>query len=272
MDINKSRAGIQQIKDYKPLLIRCDVEQFSFMDFSSIEEISDAGYQSAMEMSLELELLESSSEQSGLRETRAEFSEQIARELRNYQYNSRIKAIRSTVIADAGIENNFYPSTASYLLDDIYISAGVAGSTGSLKGRTSLGGIWDIYDSMELDLALQIDAEYSPLHFLQTAFRFRQGLDLSGSSDILGTYYVRAALEVVPYANTVNRIDIPIAGDFSFSQRLFSRIHLDGSSNVTYYKQDYIRSALPENRYDKNVILKRAREAEPSRWFHFRCE
>lgn len=315
MDINKSRAGIQQIKDYKPLLIRCDVEQFSFMDFSSIKEISDAGYQSAKEMSLDLELLDSSSGNNDLLETRAGFSEQIARELRKYQYNSRIKALKSTIIADVGIENNFYPGTASYLLDDIYISAEVAGSTGSLKGRTSLGGVWDIYDSMKLDLALQIDAEYSPLYFLRTAFRFRQGLDFSGSSDILGNYYVRAALEVVPYASAVNRVDIPvsfelsgtwnagmyrslittgvrysllgttkqdisgyletgyqlidfsrneihgqgaiaipIAGDLSFSQRLFTRINLDDSSNVTYYRQDYIRSSLPENRYDMNVI------------------
>ncbi|NQT58721.1 MAG: patatin-like phospholipase family protein [Bacteroidetes bacterium] len=327
MDINKSRTGIRQIKDFDPLLIRCSVEQFSFMDFASLKEISDAGYQSAKDMSPNLKLLDSSQGNTKLWETRDEFTQQIALELRNYQYNSRIVALKSSVIADIGIENNFYPNTASYLLDDIYVSAGIAGAKGSLKGRASLGGIWDIYDSMAVDLALQLDAAYSPLYFLRTKLRFRQALDLSGNSNTFGTYYIRAALEAVPYADTANRVDLPVSfeisgiwdagvdaslltagarysllstterkgsgfieagyqfvdfsrnelygesglevpimGDFAFSQRLFSRIPLDGGSKVSYYNRDYMRSALPEDIYNANVISSTEFVFSPSAW------
>jgi NTE family protein len=327
MDINKSRAGIRQIKEFDPLLIRCSVEQFSFMDFSSLKEISDAGYQSAKKMSSELDLLESSQGNVNIRDIRSRFSEQIALKLRNYQYISRVEALRSSLTVDAGIENNFYPNSESYLLDDIYLSAGVVGSTGSLKGKASLGGIWDIYDSMELEFALQLDAEYTPFYFLQTVLNFRQGLDVFGGSDILGTYYIRTALEIVPYADRFNRIDmpisfemsgtwntnvyrslvtagvrysllnsteqkgsgyleagyqlmdfsrnvlygesglvVPIVENFAFSQRVFTRIQMDGNRKVSYYKQDYIRSALPESIYDANIISSTELVFSPSAW------
>lgn len=47
MDISKSRRSVKQIKEFKPFLIRCDVEEISFMAFDKGEEIISAGYDSA---------------------------------------------------------------------------------------------------------------------------------------------------------------------------------------------------------------------------------
>ena len=47
MSIGKERIAIKDILDLQPLLIRNDVEHFSFMDFHKSREICDAGYESA---------------------------------------------------------------------------------------------------------------------------------------------------------------------------------------------------------------------------------
>ncbi len=50
MSIGKERVAISDIKQFKPVLLRNDVEHFSFMDFQKMEEIAAAGYKSAYEV------------------------------------------------------------------------------------------------------------------------------------------------------------------------------------------------------------------------------
>src|SRR6056297_1290702 len=47
MDIGKTRSAIEDIKRYNPVWIRCAVEEFSFMEWYSINEIVARGYESA---------------------------------------------------------------------------------------------------------------------------------------------------------------------------------------------------------------------------------
>lgn len=47
MDIGKTRSAIEDIKKYDPVWIRCAVEEFSFMEWYSINEIVERGYESA---------------------------------------------------------------------------------------------------------------------------------------------------------------------------------------------------------------------------------
>lgn len=48
--IGKERVAIKDIMDFKPLLIRNEVEHFSFMDFQKAAEITQVGYDSAMKV------------------------------------------------------------------------------------------------------------------------------------------------------------------------------------------------------------------------------
>ena len=50
MSIGKERTAIKDIIDFQPVLIRNDVEHFSFMDFQKSEEIVKAGYDTAASM------------------------------------------------------------------------------------------------------------------------------------------------------------------------------------------------------------------------------
>ncbi|MDX9800868.1 MAG: patatin-like phospholipase family protein [Spirochaetia bacterium] len=50
-DIGKTRKGIGQLKNINTVLIRCDVENFSYMDFQEIGSIVERGYGSADKMS-----------------------------------------------------------------------------------------------------------------------------------------------------------------------------------------------------------------------------
>ena len=55
IDIGKRRMGVQELLDYpQTIWIRCLVEEFSFMDFSAVKELSFKGYQSAKEAASEL--------------------------------------------------------------------------------------------------------------------------------------------------------------------------------------------------------------------------
>ena len=57
MSIGKERIAINDILTLQPLLIRNDVEHFSFMDFQKSEEISKAGYDTAASLMNQISLL-----------------------------------------------------------------------------------------------------------------------------------------------------------------------------------------------------------------------
>lgn len=54
IDISKSRRSVKEIKEFKPFLIRCDVEDISFMAFDEGEKIITKGYESADDVLPEL--------------------------------------------------------------------------------------------------------------------------------------------------------------------------------------------------------------------------
>lgn len=56
MSIGKERVAVHDIKEYQPMLIRNDVEHFSFMDFQKSAQISEAGYLTAVNMMDQIEV------------------------------------------------------------------------------------------------------------------------------------------------------------------------------------------------------------------------
>ncbi|MCQ2592937.1 MAG: patatin-like phospholipase family protein [Treponema sp.] len=56
MSIGKERQAAEDIKKFKPVIIRNDVEHFSFMAFDKAKELSDIGYTSAMEVISEIKV------------------------------------------------------------------------------------------------------------------------------------------------------------------------------------------------------------------------
>ena len=55
VDIGKRREGVKEILDHPEVIwVRCNVEDFSFMEFSSVEEMAEHGYESAKEKEEEI--------------------------------------------------------------------------------------------------------------------------------------------------------------------------------------------------------------------------
>lgn len=50
MSIGKERVAVTDIKNLKPVIVRNDVEHFSFMAFEKVDEIAEAGYKSAYDV------------------------------------------------------------------------------------------------------------------------------------------------------------------------------------------------------------------------------
>lgn len=93
-DIGKRQNASSELKKYTSLIwIRCDVEQFSFMAFSSANEMAQIGYESAKAMSGDLEKLYRSGEK---KEEKEDIRKRIDDLKSSMRYFGRIKASSAT--------------------------------------------------------------------------------------------------------------------------------------------------------------------------------
>ncbi len=99
-DIGKRQNASSELKKYSSLIwIRCDVERFSFMAFSSAYEMAQIGYESAKALSDKLNTLYKSGEES---EDKEEISSRIEELKSSMRFFGRIKA--STTTSILGVE------------------------------------------------------------------------------------------------------------------------------------------------------------------------
>ena len=94
-DIGKRRQGVVELLSYPDTLwIRCDVEGFSFMDFSAIGEIVVKGYDSAAAHKDELARLDARGAGQATRTVRADFSAREKSVIHNYSLFERVNQSR----------------------------------------------------------------------------------------------------------------------------------------------------------------------------------
>lgn len=89
MSIGKERRASEDIKRYKPVIIRNDVEQFSFMAFDKAKELSDIGYESAN--SVMEDILNCPHEKKDLSERRAITKKLAENEIKNVYSGEPLK-------------------------------------------------------------------------------------------------------------------------------------------------------------------------------------
>lgn len=94
-DLGKRREGVAALQNHPDTIwVRCDVEDFSFMDFGAIADLSDRGYRSASLKDSELGALDSRGTTEAIRAFRVEFSERNQRVLSDYRLYKRVKQHR----------------------------------------------------------------------------------------------------------------------------------------------------------------------------------
>ena len=144
IDIGKRPQGVIQLQEYEPLLIRCDVESFSFMDFAAIDAIYAAGYASAKNQYSELMQIEAggiSKEQQLIRET-FEVSKQDV--LQKLSYFGRIESRTSSNHLSLSLLDSFIaPQDATRIFDDYGITAGYVWDYPALQLEIAGGGFFD---------------------------------------------------------------------------------------------------------------------------------
>ncbi len=210
LDIGKSRTGVTQIKKYNPVLIRCNVESFSFMEFGSLPEISSAGYQSAAEMSSELLSLESGGMSPELEAVREAYGIRIKKAEAAYRRLESIPVLNPSLLFTGELNYNPAVRSSRYLIEDIHLTGGFDFSYGYFNagifagGGFQAGGAGGLYpvfdtrvsydpaDSVRLDASYSIKMNPASVDFSNPA---NPDLFFSSSNAYAGIIYVPVAVE-----------------------------------------------------------------------------
>ncbi len=257
VDISKTRRGIEELKRYEHLLIRCDVEHFSFMDFERIDEIREAGYRSAArqldpDMIIGASLMGISDEVVQLREA----------------YEVRLDAVPSRQRTDGTVPDRFgtlqlapkletpgAPLRRSYLHDELTFSLELRGSKDYLRGGISAGGLWegssnrifpaaavqgDVFIPPGIELygraGITGRSELYLAGYAEGVWQAAQGLDLSSGGGIEAVWqdlgFDRSAVTLWTGASAELMQGVRISGETGGQLREYSHWHLFGRADA----------------------------------------
>lgn len=160
MDIGKRREGVKDLLEYDPILIRCDVEDFSFMDFASLEEIAARGYRSAQESLWRLEGIPKRAIPQGILDFRRQFDLEFEKKLTALESRGSIPPRESRTSVSFQTVSTGRPADATPFYDDLYASMGYGLQTRDLDVNISLGLSLDTRAFSSLLPALGVEASY----------------------------------------------------------------------------------------------------------------
>ena len=215
LDIGKSRTGVSQIKHYDPLLIRCNVESFSFMEFGSLPEIQAAGYTSADEMSDELASIGGAPVSDELIEVRERHRENLDLAIKRYRALESIPVLNPEAIVTTGLEIFNTPKNNMHLNDELHVTGGLDFSYGYFSAKAAAGAGVDLglLDSVYpvIDASIQWDLLYN----LRLNLAYGMSFDLSGNDDVFKNSGLFGSLYFVPLANGNFRLGLLGSGELA---------------------------------------------------------
>lgn len=163
LDIAKRRLGVLAMEAHRDAIwVRCDVEDYSFMDFKAIEELTHRGYSSAAKQQAELSQLESGVLGGRVEEVRSGFRERQARLLSDYRLFDQVDQQRLSHLVYLGLAADSYQHGASFFRQEsllgLFYTLRWRGLTLTVQG----GGGWEsispmrIYPNLTTTLTYQI--------------------------------------------------------------------------------------------------------------------
>ncbi len=177
MDAAKRRLGVKSLLDNpEAVWIRCDVEDFSFMDFDKVDELSANGYSSAMAVSDQLLPFISSSQTQETSEVQSTFAETHKKALDNYSY-FRIPAVSGTSHQIFTGAMNFPEGERSYLRSEVLAGLRYTFTAPSVSLTTVAGGAWEPYGGNDFYPEIILQGRYLPLPFLQLKGTYGAAMD-----------------------------------------------------------------------------------------------
>lgn len=145
-DIGKRRTAMAEIMEHPEITwIRCNVESFSFMQFSAGVELAQRGYDSCLEVSEALKKFSSYDMTEELKEFRAEKQKDIEEATKTFNIFNFAPA-SETKISYPVIEGKSFGrgEEKSYYRDDTAIGTGVRVSSGNFTGLLTIGGAFSL--------------------------------------------------------------------------------------------------------------------------------
>ncbi|MFA7225727.1 MAG: patatin-like phospholipase family protein, partial [Sphaerochaetaceae bacterium] len=163
LDIGKRRQGVFDMENHSDAIwIRCDVEDFSFMDFKAIKEITMRGYASAAEKRGELQGIESGTVDDSLIEIRHHFSQKQAKVINNYRLFGQVKQWRLSHLLYVGLAPNTHQHGPLYLRDEVVFGLFYNLKWKSLAFALQGGGGWQSLFPMGVYPNLTTSLTYHP--------------------------------------------------------------------------------------------------------------
>ena len=124
IDIGKRRTGVQELLDQPDAVwIRCDVEDFSFMAFSAVEELAEIGYESAAQHRERLEQLRNRGPTERMLEARSSYAKREGAIRNAYSLYQRTRHLGFSQQLFFGLRSFNYPGDRWFLRDDLLAGA-----------------------------------------------------------------------------------------------------------------------------------------------------
>lgn len=119
IDLAKRREGVASLQQHPDTIwIRCDVEDFSFMDFDAIDELTDLGYRSASRHAAALDALEAEGPDQEIEAFRTSFETHMDRVLDEYALFNRVRQHHLSQQMFLGLHSFEYGGDSWYLRED----------------------------------------------------------------------------------------------------------------------------------------------------------
>ena len=193
IDIGKRRAGVQALQKYPDAIwIRCDVEDFSFMDFAAIDDIAQRGYESAKEQEQALLGLDARGTNDEVRAFRAEFSAREKQVLSTYRLYTRVPQHRFSQQLFMGLRSFSHANDQWYLRDDAVFGLMYNMRWNRLWVSMHGGMGWKTISPMQIYPALSTSISYNPFSLLLVEADFVAASD----TELLPSWYQRGAIRL----------------------------------------------------------------------------
>jgi NTE family protein len=252
MDIGKGRAGVRELIEYEPLLIRCDVENFSFMDFDRIDTIVALGRSSAEEAEEALRSVhggDAGEELAGLRERHALTISRVSAEIERL---NRIPPVRprvriSLALTDGSEHFGALPGLDMGMYASLYAAADRPKREASLGGGFLFGG-----NTGGLQPAANFRLSVTPSYWITGTALYRQAWTSLNDSPRLSHSYISASAAAVPFAGRYGRLTLTVSGEAVFdnlSRSADSLVQFGGRYGYQYSRQNTLEVAVGSGLY-----------------------
>jgi ElaB/YqjD/DUF883 family membrane-anchored ribosome-binding protein len=131
--ISKERSAIEMIQEYNPYLIRCDVEDISFMDYANLKEIIRRGY-NTVDKEINSILAAVGTNHKDMADIRVRSSEKLKATQKRLVLERSLYRKGPRFSAKLSVAFPASYGSHTYLIDDPYFAGGVAAGLGYFSG------------------------------------------------------------------------------------------------------------------------------------------